>query len=175
MINYLIIPGLGGSGAKHWQTWFENTQPNFKRVEQKNWNEPDIDEWVHVIDTAIDNYERDSVVLVAHSLGCLTVSEWARQHNKKIKGAMLVAPPDINIVHNVLKTNLFDRSPVVKLDFPSVVVASTTDQWSSILNAQSYAQKWGSHFVDIGDAGHINADSGHCEWTKGLEILYSIK
>jgi predicted alpha/beta hydrolase family esterase len=28
-------------------------------------------------------------------------------------------------------------------------------------NAQRWAQRWGSHFVNLGDAGHVNRASGH--------------
>jgi predicted alpha/beta hydrolase family esterase len=30
---------------------------------------------------------------------------------------------------------------------------------------------WGSSFVDIDQAGHINADSGHGEWNEGYTLL----
>lgn len=174
MVNYLIVPGLGGSGEKHWQTWLENTQSNFRRIEQRNWDEPDMDTWVETLNTVVSGYDEQTVVLVAHSLGCLTVSEWFRRYGKKVKGAMLVAPPEVPLVHKALNRRLFDQNPVVGLSFPSVVVASTTDQWSAIENIQQYADAWGSYFVNIGAAGHINADSGHYEWKQGLEIIKSM-
>ena len=103
MINYFIIPGLGGSGSNHWQTIFEKKDANFQRVEQKDWNNPDIREWATNIDKVIEGYNPDSVVLVAHSLGCLTVAEWAARTNKKIKAALLVAPPDAELVQSKLQ------------------------------------------------------------------------
>lgn len=32
MISYLIVPGLGNSGPEDWQTYFENSAPNFTRI-----------------------------------------------------------------------------------------------------------------------------------------------
>ena len=37
--------------------------------------------------------------------------------------------------------------------------------------AKRCAKAWGSRFVDIGQAGHINADSGHGEWKEGYALL----
>ncbi|WP_414672829.1 alpha/beta hydrolase [Lacibacter sp.] len=36
------------------------------------------------------------------------------------------------------------------------------------------ADNWGSEFINIGNAGHINAASGHTKWDKGLSILNKI-
>jgi predicted alpha/beta hydrolase family esterase len=58
-----------------------------------------------------------------------------------------------------------------KLPFPSIVVASTNDEFVSIERARAFAQAWGSRFVEIGDAGHINGDSGFGEWPEGERML----
>ena len=54
------------------------------------------------------------------------------------------------------------------------MVASANDPWSNLEKAEFYADKWGSKFVNIGEAGHINDVSGHYEWKEGLKILYSL-
>jgi len=102
MTNYFIIPGYGGSGSDHWQTYFEETQTNFQRIEQRDWDNPNIVEWAETVDKAIAGYDPESVVLVAHSLGCLTVVEWAKHYNRKIKAALLVAPPDTDIINELV-------------------------------------------------------------------------
>ena len=174
MIHYFIIPGYGGSGVNHWQTWFEQSGVNFHRIVQKDWNNPDINDWISTLDNAITKYEPESVVLVAHSLGCLTVAEWAKRYNRNIKAALLVAPPDTDLLHYKLQKELFPEVPLSKLNFPSRLVASTNDPWAKIEQAEFYAQSWGSEFINIGRAGHINDISGHYEWREGLEILYSL-
>jgi predicted alpha/beta hydrolase family esterase len=50
-------------------------------------------------------------------------------------------------------------------------VTSTTDQWVSEARAQQFAEAWGSELITIGDAGHINAASGHGDWPEGLALL----
>jgi predicted alpha/beta hydrolase family esterase len=173
MTNYFIVPGLGGSGANHWQTHFEKSAANFQRIQQKNWNAPDINEWAENIEKAISGYDPESVILVGHSFGCLTISAWSNRYNKKIKGALLVAPPDIELIREKTGIILPEKITTSKLNFPTLLVASTTDYWAGIESAESYAKSWGSEFVNIGDAGHINDLSGHGEWKQGLKILYS--
>jgi len=171
MTTYFIIPGLGGSGPDHWQTYFETTGANFHRIVQKDWNAPDINEWVETIDNAISTYDPRKVVLVGHSLGCPTIAQWAAQSGKQIKGALLVAPPDIKAIHDQFQIELFSVLPTAKFIFPTIVVASTNDQWDKDQQAAHYAQQWGSQFVNIGDAGHINDLSGYGKWEEGLKIL----
>lgn len=171
MTNYFIIPGLGGSGPEHWQTYFEKLGDNFHRIKQKDWDAPNIAEWAANIDKAITGYDPESVVLVAHSLGCPTLAFWANQYQRKIKGALLVAPPDIEKVHVKLNKTLFKTFPSAKIKFKTIVVASTNDHWATIKKAEYYATNWGSEFVNIGDAGHINDLSGFGDWQQGQGIL----
>jgi len=171
MTNYFIVPGLGGSGSGHWQTYFERSADNFQRINQQNWDEPDIPEWVKTIDEAISAYDPKTVVLVGHSLGCPTIAQWAAQSHKKIKGALLVAPPDIESFQEKLHVGLFPELPIDKINFPTIVVASTNDHWDKDQKASFYATHWGSTFLTVGDAGHINDLSGYGNWEEGLEIL----
>jgi predicted alpha/beta hydrolase family esterase len=171
MTHYFIIPGYQGSGPNHWQTWIEKTQDNFHRIQQKDWDNPNITEWAENIDKAIADYDPESVVLVAHSLGCLTVAEWVKRYNRRVKAALLVAPPDADLIRKKVDESLLEESPSHHIPFRTTLVASTNDPWISIEKAEFYAREWGSEFVNIGDAGHINNLSGYGEWEQGLEIL----
>ena len=173
MTHYFIIPGYGGSGENHWQSWFEESGENFQRIAQKDWNNPDIDDWTSTLDKTLAEYKPESVVLVAHSLGCLTVAEWAKRYNRSVKAALLVAPPDTDLLQKKLQKDLFPQIPLKKLNFPTKLIASTNDPWATIEKAEFYARHWGSELVNIGQAGHINDLSGHYEWEQGLELLYS--
>jgi predicted alpha/beta hydrolase family esterase len=55
-----------------------------------------------------------------------------------------------------------------------MVIASANDPWVSLERAQYFAENWGSTFINIGDAGHINAASGHGEWPEGLRLLQQL-
>jgi hypothetical protein len=95
MTHYFIVPGLGNSGPEHWQTHFEKTLPNTRRIEQQEWEAPDCAEWIATINTALQNYDLSNVVLIGHSLGCSTIAHWAEHYSKRVRGALLVAPSDM--------------------------------------------------------------------------------
>lgn len=174
MTNYFIVPGLGNSGPEHWQTFFETSGDNFQRINQQEWDAPVCKDWVETIDKAITGYDLSTVILIGHSLGCSTIAHWANQYNKKIKGALLVAPSDVEAQHYTFPAKGFAPVPKDKINFKTIVVASTNDQWVSFERAKYFADNWGSEFISIGDAGHINAASGHKEWKEGLEILKTL-
>ncbi|HSU93561.1 MAG TPA: alpha/beta hydrolase, partial [Gemmatimonadaceae bacterium] len=58
-----------------------------------------------------------------------------------------------------------------RLPFPSIVVASTNDEYVTIERARFFANAWGSSFVNIGEAGHINSASDLGNWPRGRELL----
>ncbi len=174
MTNYLIVPGLGNSGPEHWQTFFETSGDNFKRIIQKEWDAPICGDWIVAIDKAINDYDPASVILIAHSLGCVTIAHWANQYKKKIKGALLVAPSDVEAQKYNFPATGFAPTPTEKINFKTIVVASEDDPWVSLQRAKQFAANWGSEFINIGKAGHINAASGHYDWKEGLDILYRL-
>ncbi len=38
-----------------------------------------------------------------------------------------------------------------------------------------WAHLWGGQLVDVGNAGHINTDSGYGPWPEGLELLHALQ
>ena len=64
--------------------------------------------------------------------------------------------------------------PLSPLLFPSIVVASDDDKYVSLVRAAYFAGKWGSNFIDIGNKGHINGDSGLGDWPEGYDILKTL-
>ena len=171
-IKFINVPGLNNSDDWHWQTlWEEQNPSNFVRVTQEDWNNPEKDKWVVGLKKTIENI-KEPVVLVAHSLGCMTVAHYAQQFetNAHILGALLVAPPDVEEYNNA-KLNSFAPIPKTKLAFKSVVVGSTNDNYCPIDKAQKMADYWGSKFINIGTKGHINSDSDLGTWTQGKSLL----
>jgi len=170
--RFFIVPGLGNSGPDHWQTYFERVHPEFARIAQREWDAPDRTEWVDTIEQALAGEDLAQVVLIAHSLGCITVAHWAAAYGHRIKGALLVAPSDVETAHYAaFPATGFGPMPLQRLPFPSKVVTSITDQWVSAARARQFAEAWGSELINIGDAGHINAASGHGDWPAGLALL----
>jgi predicted alpha/beta hydrolase family esterase len=174
MNRYLIIPGLGNSGPEHWQTFFEQSGNNFLRIQQKEWDAPDCNDWISTFDKMVSRFDPAHTILIGHSLGCATIAHWARKYNKMVKAAMLVAPSDVEAPIYAFPATGFAPMPLQKLPFKTLVVASTNDPWVSLERANFFADHWGSELINIGDAGHINAASGHGPWMEGLHILNSL-
>lgn len=165
----LVLPGIGDSGPGHWQSLWEARQPSFRRVVQRDWNHPVCVEWAHALEQAVAASGVDTV-LVAHSLGCLLTAHWATATDRRVKAALLVAVPDPAGPAFPAEASgfAFVRLP---LPFRSIVVASRDDPYADIAWSRACAAAWGSEFVDIGDAGHINAASGLGEWPQGMDLL----
>lgn len=175
MTTYLIIPGLGNSGPKHWQSRFERISENCHRINQDNWDEPVCAEWIARIDQAVVERGAENVVLVAHSLGCLTVAHWAKTHNRVIKGALLVAPSDPETEqYQTFTSTGFTPVPLQRLPFRTIVVSSSDDPWVSEARARQFAEAWEAEFVDVVLAGHISTDDGYGHWSEGWELLKSL-
>ncbi|KQM13212.1 esterase [Sphingomonas sp. Leaf24] len=170
----LTVPGLNGSGPSHWQTLWEQSRPDTARVELGLWSRPLRNAWVTKLDQAIRQAQAP-VVLAAHSLGCLAVAWWAQLSGQPygwpVAGALLVAPADVDRHGAPMELQGFAPTPRFSLPFPSIVVASTDDPWVSIERAHSMAADWGSHFIDAGAQGHLNAASGIGWWEEGQELL----
>lgn len=171
MTHYFIVPGLGNSGPDHWQTYFEQTLNNCKRIEQKEWDAPDCSDWITTIDAALNSYDLTTIVLIGHSLGCTAIAHWAVQFGKTIKGALLVAPSDIESPVYTFPATGFTPVPLQKISFKTIVVASENDEWVSPQRAAFFAEQWGSELIGIGNAGHINAVAGFGKWEQGIALL----
>jgi uncharacterized protein len=65
--------------------------------------------------------------------------------------------------------------PLLRLPFRSVVVASSNDPFVIVVRARAFATAWGSEFVMIGEAGHINSVSSLGDWPEGFSILRSLR
>lgn len=167
----LIHPGLGNSGEQHWQTVWEKRYPQFIRIQQKDWDTPQRTDWVRTLDEHIMRYDPGEVIVVGHSLACCTIGYWAREYNRKIKGALLVAPSDTESDVYPKGTIGFNPMPLETLNFPSITVMSTNDVYVTIDRAKTFANAWGSEMISIGNAGHINAESKLGFWEFGLELL----
>jgi predicted alpha/beta hydrolase family esterase len=170
--HFLTVPGLASSGPQHWQTIWEEQYPHlFSRVRQDNWDWPVKVDWVAQLQKQISELTQPTV-LIAHSLGCITVAHWAQEHSSEwIRGALLVAPADVELSKRLNFVVGFNPIPAKPFSFRSIVVASTNDIYASISRSKLFAENWGSEFINIGKKGHINAVSGLGDWSEGKEIL----
>ncbi|WP_297321907.1 alpha/beta hydrolase [uncultured Bartonella sp.] len=169
--DILIVPGYQGSDNDHWQTRWEQKLSTAHRVEQAEWSKPVRDDWVRELVKEVEGADKP-VVVIAHSLGVPTFINAIPFLGKKVRGAFLVAPPDVanpSIRPKHLMT--FGPYPRERLPFPSIVVASRNDEYCDLAVAENLAKDWGSLFIDAGEAGHINSASGYGPWPEGLMVF----
>lgn len=176
--GYLIIPGWQGSPEGHWQSHWHKILPNTQRVEQDNWQQPEQQAWVARLNESLHK-SPVPVVLVAHSLGCITVARWAAQADNrllaKVRGALLVTPADVERQHCPQPLRNFAPIAQQALPFASLVIGSTNDPAATAERVSVLAQQWGSQQVILPNVGHINMASGHSQWEQGLAWLYQLQ
>ncbi len=170
----LSLPGIGGSGPEHWQTIWERTLPATQRIEQKDWDRPVCSDWCDAIEHAVQQCDKPPL-FVAHSLGCLAFVHWCSRSRLTVAGALLVAAPDPTASSFPSTAVGFTPLPPRALPFPSTLVASTDDPYATLSFAESWAAVWRSHLVNVGNSGHINADSGLGSWEAGLALLSELE
>jgi predicted alpha/beta hydrolase family esterase len=167
----LILPGYADSGPDHWQSHWERADPACRRVVQEDWLLPRLDDWL----AALDRHVRECAsppVLAAHSLACALVAHWAASASAPVKGALLVAPADVDsALHTPDEVRSFSPIPLARLPFPSIVVASGDDPFVTPARAAAFARAWGSRLITLPRAAHVNADAGYGPWPEGRELL----
>jgi predicted alpha/beta hydrolase family esterase len=169
----LLHPGWHNSGPAHWQSHWQNEFPGIERVEQSDWAKPVAADWVRGMQNAARGGS-GRVIVVAHSLGCLSLAHWSAVHRaeaRRIAGALLVAPADP--VREGLAGSIrgFLPMPQLALPYPAIVVASDNDPYCSVTRTEALNQAWQARMVIIPQAGHINVEAGFGPWPQGLRLL----
>jgi predicted alpha/beta hydrolase family esterase len=170
----LILPGLYNSGPDHWQSRWERAHPEFRRVLQDDWERPRCSDWIARLEAAV--LETPDAILVAHSSSCALVAHWVAGRGRgSVRGALLAAPSDPEAASYPAGPTGFAPMPLLRLPFRTLVVASDDDHYVSIARAEMFARAWGSRLVTIGNAGHINSQSGLGDWPQGYVLLEQLR
>lgn len=151
----LIVPGLHDSGPAHWQSWLEAQELDAKRVVQRDWQVPDLERWAARVGSVLERAGDGPWIAVAHSFGCLALARHlALTPESAVRAALFVAPADPD------RFGVAGLLPQGRLAVPSTLIASDNDPWMTAAESRRWAQRWGSAWFTLGDAGHINADAG---------------
>ncbi len=170
MHTLIIVPGWRDSGPGHWQSLWAQQWPGAVRVQQDDWLSPRREAWIASISHTI-LAQPGPVVVAAHSLGCIATTHLPAAAVQRIQGALLVAPADPER-RGVLAD--FAPVPYQRLPYRSILVASSNDPYCPVRTAGAYARAWGSEFVRLQNAGHINVEAGFGHWPLGLALLQSL-
>lgn len=176
----IIVPGVGGSSESHWQTWLEQRLSHTKRVMQQ-WDQPILNEWIQQWLNAVNMVPRKKLQIIAHSFGCLTSIAALAQNPKlqsRIEKLILVAPANpARFSQYGFATRgynyFFDYFKSLQITVPTVMFISENDPWLSFNDATYFAQKWQVPYVNLGQVGHINVESGFGAFPQLLPYLAS--
>ncbi|MFW2077262.1 RBBP9/YdeN family alpha/beta hydrolase [Acinetobacter sp. ULE_I010] len=167
MVHTVIVPGVGGSDHKHWQTWLQNQLTHSTRVHQKNWDKPILQLWVKEL-VKVLNATDHPIQIVAHSFGCLTCVAALHEHPElitKVKKLVLVAPAN----PERFGSNGFAADSIgnyktyfygLKIRVPTEILISENDPWFNFDDVQNLTKAWHIKAVNLGNVGHINVASG---------------
>jgi predicted alpha/beta hydrolase family esterase len=140
--------------------------------------QPQKVDWIAAVQRAIEAAPAP-VILIGHSLGCVTIAHWATQADAqtlaKVRAALLVAPADVERADCPQALQNFAPLAVQGLAFPSLLVGSSNDSAATPVRTQWLAKCWGSELVILPGAGHINVKSGHRLWEQGFAWLYRLQ
>lgn len=167
--SVLLVPGYSGGGPKHWMRVWHAANPGWARMTLADWMSTSPEEWDRALAQALASVS-EPVLVIAHSLGCITVARYAAHGGRKIAGALLVAPGDVERAPDLPMLRDFGPIPREVLPFPALVVASTDDPYTTVGRAGEFSAAWGADFRVIGAAGHINSDSDLGEWPVGQAL-----
>jgi len=176
-VTVLFVPGLRDHVEDHWQTHAARSLPGSVTVPPLTTDRLSCAARVAAVDAALRGIEGE-VVIAAHSAGCLMVAQWALAPTRKIKGALLATPADVENPLPPGYPSFVDLSangwvpiPRAPLPFPALVAASRNDPLASYDKVTSLAASWGAELHDAGEVGHLNPPAGFGPWPAGLDLI----
>lgn len=171
--RYVVVPGIDGSDDDHWQSiWQTHWGTDAVRIAPASWNHPVLDDWIRAIDDAARSANSPSVIVVAHSLGCLATTRWATATTGSVAGLFLVAPPDTGGPSFPARAApTFIGTPLRRLPVPALVISSDDDPYCSPNAARQLAEQWDAGHVTVGRHGHLNNASNLGRWPLGRSLL----
>ena len=178
MVHTVIVPGVGGSEAQHWQSWLQQQIVSSSRVQQKHWDRPVLNHWVSQFVKTVATIEAP-IQIVAHSFGCLTSVAALAEHAElraKVKNLILVAPanPARFGESGFARHSLTDYKQYfhqLSIDVPTTLLISENDPWLGYVDALQLAQAWKLTPINLGQVGHINVASGFGPFPEILNYM----
>jgi predicted alpha/beta hydrolase family esterase len=167
--DILIAPSIGGASEGDWPSRWRAKLSTARFVHPADPRERRREAWTEAIVRAAREATRPAL-FVGHGVGVAAIAGTAAAlKGVDVRGAFLVAPPDGKGLERLAGPDWTpSRTP---LPWPSLVVASRDDPHGAYDAVAALASDWGADLVDAGEAGGLNAASGHGPWPEGLMRL----
>ncbi len=171
MKKVFIVHGWGGYPKEGWFPWLRN---NLEKKEylvfvlkMPNSEHPKINIWVNHLSKQVGKLDKN-IFFVGHSIGCQTILRYLEKENKKIGGAVFVAPwmqLDKNTIAEEGKEAIKIAKPWVNkpIDFVKIKklgkyysVFSDNDKYVTLNNIKLFEKKLHSNIIVLHKKGHFS-------------------
>lgn len=176
----LIVPGLRGHVADHWQTLLQARYAKTASVPPLEHDKLSCAARVAALAETIAKID-GPIILVAHSAGVMITVHWAQRHDAPIHGALLAAPADLEApmpaeypTLDTLEEHGWLPIPRKPLPFRSIVAASRNDPLAAYDRVADMAADWRSCLVDLGEVGHLNPAAGFGPWADAEALIHDL-
>jgi predicted alpha/beta hydrolase family esterase len=167
--DVLIAPRPGEADEGDWPNRWLAKLSTAKRVAPRDIRSTERAAWTDAVADAARAATRP-VLFVGHGLGATAVASAAFQLGAAdVRGAFLVTPPDRTGLGRIAAPPW--PLPSAPLPWPSLVIGSRNAADGAFDAVAALATEWGAEFVDAGEAGGLDAASGHGPWPEGLMRL----
>jgi len=188
--EYLILHGWQNHRPDgHWQRWLADELTGLgARVRYPQLPEPDapaLEDWIDRLEAELDGTDPDSLVVVAHSLGCLLWLAYAARRAARgveepvAKRVLLVAPAAAEVLRGIPEIAAFAPADVdgtaraalsASASERGVVIASDADPFCPDGAERTYAVPLDLDVVVVDGGGHLTMDDGYGPFPLVLEL-----
>ncbi len=176
--TFVILHGLDGSPAGHWQKWLEEEllardfRVRFPDLPGKE--APDLREWMDLLHSTLDD-AGPNVTVIAHSLGAVLWMQYASLSNSTgVDRVLLVAPPGLSELDELgrvrgYRSVSFDRERIHFAARSILMAGSLRDPFCRRGFADEYSRTLDITPIYLPDHfRHVNVESGHGPWPFAL-------
>ncbi len=176
-VTVVFVAGLRDRMPDHWQELLAAKIPGSRIVPALQSDKLSLAARVSMLDRTLAPIE-GPIVLVAHSAGSIITVHWAARHERRVVGALLATPADLETplppgypTIDELRAHGWLPLPRQPLPFPSIVAASANDPLATPQRIAELAHAWGSRLVELGPVGHLVPASGYGEWPEAIRLI----
>jgi uncharacterized protein len=176
--TFVIVHGLNGSPAGHWQRWLEGEllslgfRVRFPDLPSRE--APDLGDWIAPLHATLVDAGPDAVV-IAHSLGALLWMQYASAPAcASVNRVLLVAPPGMSELDELAKVTGHRSVSLLgeRLRIPAktiLMAGSLQDPYCRRGFFEEYARPLSISPIYLPDRfRHVNIESGHGPWPFAL-------
>lgn len=170
--SFLILPGWGGSGPEHWQTWLAQRltaagetvfYPALPDVDN-----PVLDIWLEALQTVLASMPGAPVV-VCHSLAVLLWLHYAQTREPVMADRLLLVAPPGPAANTPQVATFFpppiDPAALQRSAWDILLVCTDADPFCPERAVDYYGRPLGIRsYVLPPEAGHINVAAGYGPW-----------